>query len=88
MAVLEAVYLYDSPDTAGLSVPEVVAYLGDLMPTVATRLRTDYFTHHLARFQQQHIEVLSQQLAARLQERELANHVIVSLALCIAFLTN
>lgn len=75
MPHLRGVYVYDSPDTAGLDVAEVAAYLGDLMRTVATHVRTDYLTHHLARFNDQQVEVLADELAARLEEREVTNLV-------------
>lgn len=75
MSHLRRVYLYDSPDTAGLDIAEVAAYLGDLMPTVATHVRTDYLTHHLAKFNDEQVEVLARELAARLKEREVTNLV-------------
>ncbi len=75
MAELERMYVYDAPDTAGLDVAEVAAYLGDLMPSLAMHIRTDFFTQHLARFDDEQVETLTRELAARLQEREVTNLV-------------
>ena len=75
MAELEHIYLYDAPEAAGLDLADVAAFLRELIPTVATEMRTDYLTHHLVRFDPEQVKVLTAELSKRLDEREVTNLV-------------
>ena len=70
MAALRQVHVYDAPDTPGLDIGQVAGYLAEMMPPVAVDARGDFFTHHLARFTPDQIEVITEELGARLAERE------------------
>lgn len=71
----EAIYLYDAPDVIGLDIDAVAQLLMELLPGTAVEARTDFFTFHLARFEPSQVEVLTEQLVARLHEREVRNLV-------------
>ena len=73
MAPLLQVHVYDAPDTPGLDVGQVAAYLAEMMPPVSVDARADFFTYHLARFTPEQIEAIGEELGARLSEREVTD---------------
>jgi hypothetical protein len=72
---LEAIYIYDAPDAIGLNIGVVAQYLAELLPDTEVETRTDFFTRHLGQFDQPQVEVLTEQIAARLEEREVRDLV-------------
>jgi hypothetical protein len=72
---LEAIYIYDAPDAIGLNIGVVGQYLAELLPETTVEARTDFFTYHLGKFEAEQVEVLTEQIAARLEEREVHNLV-------------
>lgn len=73
--MLEAIYIYDAPNALGLNIGVVAQYLAELLPEVEVETRTDFFTWHLGQFDLPQVEVLTEQIAARLEEREVHNLV-------------
>lgn len=72
---LDAIHIYDAPDAVGLNIGVIAQFLSELLPEARVETRTDFFTHHLARFEPEQVEVLTEELAARLREREVRNLV-------------
>lgn len=72
MVRLRALHIYDAPDCAGLDIGQIAGYLASLLPPVVVDTRRDFFTHHLARFTPEQVEILTAELSKRLAERELA----------------
>ncbi|MGI5820232.1 MAG: DUF6775 family putative metallopeptidase [Armatimonadota bacterium] len=72
---LDAIYIYDAPDAIGLNIGVVAQYLAELLPEVQVHTRTDFFTYHLGRFDPSQVDVLTGEIAARLEEREVHNLV-------------
>lgn len=70
MQPLTDLHIYDAPDTLGLDINQMAGYLAELLPPVTVDTRSDFFTHHLARFTPEQIEVLTSTIARRLAERE------------------
>ena len=50
MTHLQAVYLYDDPDTAGLDIDYLAGYLATEAPGLQVGVRTDFLPHHFGRF--------------------------------------
>ncbi|MEA3403550.1 MAG: DUF6775 family putative metallopeptidase [Armatimonadota bacterium] len=73
--MLESILIYDAPDAIGLNIGVVAQYLSDLLPSVGVEARTDFFTYHLGQFDLPQVEVLTEEVAARLREREVHNLV-------------
>ncbi len=73
--MLEKILVYDAPDAMGLDVRVVARHLGDLLPQAEVETRTDFFTWHLGQFDPEQVEVLTDEVAARLEEREVHNLV-------------
>jgi len=67
---LDAIYIYDAPNAIGLDIGVVGRYLAELLPEVQVETRTDFFTYQLGKFEPEQIDVLTEQIAARLEERE------------------
>jgi hypothetical protein len=72
---LDAVYLYDDPDSAGLDVDALAGWLAARLPHAQVAVRTDYLTHQLARFTADQQEALAAELAEQLQRAEVDNLV-------------
>ena len=72
---LDAIYIYDAPEAIGLNIGVVAQYLADLLPETEVETRTDFFTYHLGQFALPQVDVLTEQIAARLAEREVHNLV-------------
>jgi hypothetical protein len=72
---LSALYLYDEPEAPGLDVDYLAAYLAALLPTCEAHPRTDFLTHHLARFTEEQREALGEQLLEQLRRARVANLV-------------
>lgn len=72
---LDAIYIYDAPDAIGLNIGVVAQYLDELLPETKVETRTDFFTFHLGQFDLPQVDVLTEQIAARLHEREVHNLV-------------
>lgn len=73
--VLEKILIYDAPDAIGLDVRVVGRHLAELLPQAQVETRTDFFTWHLGQFDLQQVEVLTDEVTARLEEREVHNLV-------------
>ncbi len=71
----EAIYIYDAPDAIGLNIGLVAQHLSELFPDAEVETRTDFLTYHLGQFEPEQVDVLSEQIAARLEEREVHNLV-------------
>lgn len=69
-AVLDDIYVYDAPDAVGLNIGMVAQYLSDLLPETTVETRTDFFTYHIGQYDLPQVDVLTQEVAARLEERE------------------
>jgi hypothetical protein len=72
---LAALYLYDEPEAPGLDVDYLAAYLAALLPTCEAHPRTDFLTHHLARFSEEQRETLGEQLLEQLRRARVENLV-------------
>ena len=72
---LDAIYIYDAPGTIGLNIGTTAQFLTELLPGTEVETRSDFFTHHMAQFEPSQVEVLTEQLIARLEEREVHNLV-------------
>lgn len=72
---LDAIYIYDAPEAIGLNIGVVAQYLADLVPEAEVESRTDFFTYHLGKFEESQVNVLTEQIVARLDEREVSNLV-------------
>ncbi|MGC9318870.1 MAG: DUF6775 family putative metallopeptidase [Armatimonadota bacterium] len=68
--MLESILVYDAPDAIGLNIGVVAQYLSDLLQSMTVQTRTDFFTHHLGQFDLAQVDVLTEEVAARLEERE------------------
>ncbi len=73
MQPISEIHIYDAPETIGLDIDQVAAYLTELLPSVTITPHTDYFTQQLARFTPEQIDQVSDQLVARLAEREISD---------------
>jgi len=73
--VLDAVYIYDAPDAIGLNIGVVAQRLSELLPETRVQTRTDFFTYHIGQFDLPQVDVLTEEIAARLEEREVHNLV-------------
>lgn len=73
MPQVDSIYIYDAPDVLGLDIGAIGRMLSDLLPETQVETRTDFFTHQLARFEASQVEMLTEQIAARLEEREVHN---------------
>ncbi|MGD9498074.1 MAG: DUF6775 family putative metallopeptidase [Armatimonadota bacterium] len=73
--MLQSIFVYDAPDAIGLDIAAVAHHLAELLPDTQIETRTDFFTWHLGQFSLEQVEVLTQEIAARLQEREVHNLV-------------
>ena len=69
------IFLYDDPDTAGLDIDLLGAFLADTVPAVSIQVRTDFFTSQLARFPEEQRDVLVEQLSQKLDEARVENLV-------------
>ncbi len=76
--VLKKLLIYDAPDAIGLDVRVVARHLADLLPQVRVETRTDFFTWHLGQYDFEQVEMLTEEVAARLEEREVHNLVAPS----------
>jgi hypothetical protein len=72
---LDGIYIYDAPDAIGLDIGVVGRFLAELLPEARVETRTDFFTYHLGKFEPEQVEVLTEQIAARLDEREVRDLV-------------
>lgn len=72
---LDAIHIYDAPDAIGLDIGVVGRFLAELLPETKVETRTDFFTYQLGKFDPEQVEVLTDQIAARLEEREVHNLV-------------
>jgi len=72
---LKGIYIYDAPDAIGLNIGVVAQCLSELLPETEVETRTDFFTYQLGQFDPAQVEVLTEQIAARLEEREVRNLV-------------
>ncbi len=72
---LSAIYLYDEPDAAGLDVDYLGRYLAAVLPTCEVNPRSDFLTHHLARFSQEQRATLGEQLLGQLRRARVDNLV-------------
>ncbi len=73
--VLDTIFIYDAPDAIGLDIALIGRHLADMLPHTQVETRTDFFTWHLGRFEPAQVEVLTAEIAARLEEREVHNLV-------------
>ena len=73
--MLEWIYIYDAPDAFGLNIVEVGRILAELLPETQVETRTDFFTWQLGQFELPQVEMLTDEIAARLEEREAHNLV-------------
>lgn len=69
------IYLYDDPDAAGLDVDYLGQWLAERLPEVPIHVRSDFLTHHLARFGEPEGDVLSERLQEELEACEVDNLV-------------
>ncbi len=67
MTGLETIYLYDDPDSQGLDIDYLAGYLAAELPRVEVGVRTDFITHHLARFSEQQRDTLAAILGKQLE---------------------
>jgi len=67
--------IYDAPDAVGLDIRVVARHLAELLPGTEVETRTDFFTWHLGQFDPGQVDVLTRQIAERLDEREVHNLV-------------
>jgi hypothetical protein len=70
---VSAIYLYDEPDAPGLDVDYLGRYLAAVLPTCEVHPRSDFLTHHLARFTDEQRETLGEQLLGQLQRARVDN---------------
>ena len=70
---LRDLYLYDEPDSYGLDVGSLGAYLAGVLPECTSHPRVDFFSHCLARFSEEQREALVEQLAPQLERAQLAD---------------
>jgi len=68
--VLDRIFIYDAPDAAGLDIGVVARRLDELLPDTEVETRTDFFTWRLGQFEPGQVAVLTEQIAERLDERE------------------
>ena len=68
--MLEKILIYDAPDAIGLDVRVIARHLADLLPQAQVETRTDFLTWHLGQFEPPQVELLTDEVAARLEERE------------------
>jgi len=68
--MLDTIYVYDAPDALGLNIGVVGQYLAELLPETQIETRTDFFTWQLGQFELPQVDMLAEQIAARLEERE------------------
>ncbi len=73
--MLEWIYIYDAPEAFGLNIVEVGKTLAELLPETQVETRTDFFTWHLGQFELPQVEMLTGEIVARLEEREVHNLV-------------
>lgn len=72
---IDAIYVYDAPDAIGLNIGVVAQFLSEILPDTEIEARTDFFTCHLGKFELPQVELLTEEIAARLSEREVRNLV-------------
>jgi len=72
---LQAVYLYDDPDTAGLDIDYLAGYLATEAPGLQVGVRTDFLTHHFGRFPEEHRAALERELERQLAGTRAAAHL-------------
>ncbi len=72
---LQAIYLYDDPDSAGLDIDYLAHWLGACLPATQILPRSDFFTHHLARFSEKQRDKLVSTLAQQLARIQIDNLV-------------
>ncbi len=70
---LAHLYLYDEPEAPGLDVDYLGRYLAAVLPTCEAHPRTDFLTHHLARFSEEQRETLGEQLLGQFQRARVDN---------------
>ena len=70
---LTHLYLYDEPEAPGLDVDYLGHYLAGVLPACEVHPRTDFLTHHMARFSEEQREVLGEQLLGQLQRARVAD---------------
>lgn len=75
MTHLQAVYLYDDPDTAGLDIDYLAGYVAAQAPGLDVGVRTDFLTHHFGRFPQEQRAVLERELERQLAGTRAAAHL-------------
>jgi hypothetical protein len=68
--------LYDDPESAGLNVLDLAGYLAARLPDVEVSPRSDYFTHHLARFAEEQQDMLVQELEKQLSSFEIEDAIL------------
>ncbi len=69
----ESIFIYDAPDIMGLNIGLIAQFLSEHLPDTEIETRTDFFTFHLGRFDLPQVEVLTEEIAPRLEEREVHN---------------
>lgn len=69
------IYLYDDPDSAGLDVDYLARWLAAYLPRTRVLPRTDFVTHHLARFSEEQREKIVSTLAQQLARIQINNLV-------------
>ena len=67
MTGLHTIYLYDDPDSQGLDIDYLAGYLASELARVEVGVRTDFITHHLARFSEEERERLEAELRRQLE---------------------
>ena len=72
---LTRLYLYDEPEAPGLDVDHLGGYLAAVLPACEAHPRSDFLTHHLARFTDEQRETLGEQLLGQLQRARVTNLV-------------
>lgn len=72
---LEAIYLYDDPDAAGLDVDYLAEWLAERFPRTPVQARRDFVTHHLGRLSDPERTAQTDRLQHDLGEAEVTNLV-------------